>query len=538
MNPIVVLPVCPPDAHIALKWIAWAKWLQSQTIAPPYTLVVFVAKSVQGAPFDALRDAIADWPSATLAQNPEYYERHDLGYAACANQQFHAGLEYAERQWPMRPILWCEPDCVPCHPRWFTDIAAEYATCGRAVLGDFHAPSSVPHVSGNAVYPANWRTLIPSFALLPGPIPEQGWDSQCAHETVPLSHRSCRIQQVWMVPMPKFTERNINMVHQSTALWHRCKDGSLIDVLSKRLGGPSIPLVEPFAKPAPMYARAALEAAERVFLPPKSTTYLYCVSCRRDAEMLTYLVNSVEKYATGFGGFVVNVPVKDARYFRHIEDKVTLTTFDEAPGKGFLHHMIMKVRADEVLPHAEHVVLLDSDCLFWQPVTPADYIIDGQALMVRERYEEVGRRNENRLIWQRCVEAATGIRPVWEAMTRHPAVYPREIFAHTRTAVENHVRMPFDEYVFSRENAFPQGFCELNTLAAVAIRDMPDRFNFVDYDWERDRAECGVATRDHQYIYRPGRERLVEGWSHSGIGRYKNDWDKFMNGQLPKFYLK
>lgn len=540
-NPVVLLPVCRPDLHLGLKWLRWARWLSEQR-TEPYDLVVFAAQAIEEPLLRRLRVVIDAWPGAQMAINPEHYERHDLGYAACANQMFRAALEATERLFPGRPTLWCESDCIPIYPRWFADIAEEYAMAGKPVMGDFHAPGPIPHVSGNAVYPADWRVRCPSIALLPGPNPEQGWDSACAHETLPISHRSYRIQQTWIVPMPKFTAANLHMIHPETALFHRCKDGSLIDVLARRMQAPTIPLEPPVCRPTPILSRARREREQyetaEVPPPPRSGVQILIVSFRRDAELLSYCMRSIAKYATGFDAVTIMVPVQDVRYIRDVPAKFKLTTFDERPGKGFLHHMIQKCRADEICPDAEHIVHLDSDCILWRPTTPEDFVSDGRCLMVRERYEDVGKRNANRLIWRTCVERATGITPVWENMTRHPQVYPRGLYARMRALVEEHTGMGFDDYVFSCENGFPQGFAEFPTAGAVAIRDMPTKFNFVDYDYEQDCRELGIGTRGHQYAYRPDRDALCEGWSHGGAARYRTDWDAFLAGKVPKYYLK
>lgn len=536
MKPVVILPVCKPDLHLALKWITWAKWLYESDNGAAYQLVIFAAKSVEEALLERLCFAAGTSSRIRLAQNPEFYERHDLGYAACANHMFRAGLEYTEAHFPNHPTLWCEPDCIPCHARWYDDIADEYTLYQRPVLGDFHAPSVVPHVSGNAVYPADWRKLIPSFALLPGPIPEQGWDSQCAFQTVPISHRSCRIQQTWMVPIPKFNETNINIIHPCTALFHRNKDGTLIDVLSHKLGGPEIPLEPPVAKPAPIYARAALEA---VAVPvKKSTAYILITSCKRDAEIVQFCLRSIKKYASGFGGVILLVPVQDVKAFRNMPDGVTLTTFDEAPGKGFLHHMVQVCSADIILPQAEHIIHFDSDVMLWRDTTPADFVRDGRCIITREHYDRVAERNENRLLWRKCVERAAGFTPTYDTMVCHANVYPRELYARVRDIVERHVGIPFAEYVLSCENGWPQGFCEYVLLGNVGLRDMPERFEVTDYDHEMDCVELGISGRDHQYVYRPDRNPVVEFWSHAGAGRYKNDAEDILSGKVPRYYLK
>lgn len=533
---IAVLPVCRPDFHIALKWLAWARWLRTER---PYHLVVFCAASMEAALIKRLQQAVDGWEGAIVEINPQYYERHELGYGACANHMFLKALEFTEMKFPGLPTLWCEPDAIPLRAGWNEEIAEEYSRCGAPFLGDFHAPGAIPHLTGNSVYSPDWRRLAPSIAALPGPVPSQGWDTSCSADTLPQSSRSIRIQQTWIVPMPRFTEEMMPMLHQSSCLFHRNKDGSLIDVLAARMGCPPIPLETPVCGPTPTQPHR--QRVYEVIQPRVKRTggvHILVVSYKRDIELLSYCLRSIEKYCSGFAGATLMVPTAEAKVFRDVPSCVELRTFDEMPGKGFLHHMIQVCRADEICPDADQIVHFDADCMVWRPTTPSDFVKDGKCLMVREDYRLLESRNPNRLIWRTCVERATGIRPTHDIMVRHPNVYPRALYSHLRNVVERHLKMDFNQYVFSCENGWPQGFCEYVSLGAVGLRDFPDAFKVVDYDHEKDSVECGVEGRGHQYIYRPERDAVVEGWSHGGVQRYRNDWDAFMLGKLPHHYVK
>ncbi len=334
---------------------------------------------------------------------------------------------------------------------------------------------------------------------------------------------------MWITP--KFTEETVKMVHPRTSLFHRCKNGSLIDVLAKRWGFGPIPLERPVAGPSPTVARAPRVAAGGV--------EILIVSFHRDHEMVDYCLKSIRKYCRGFSGVTLAVPACDAKFFeKYVRDDIKLTTFVEPPGKGMLMHMIQKCRADELCPDAEFVLHIDSDCLFWRATTPADFLIGGKCLLVREDYKLIAPRNPNRLIWADCVEKATGIRPEWDYMVRHPQIYPAVLYPQMRGTVEHFTGVGFEEYVLSCENGWPQSFAEFPTLGSVGMRDMPEAFAVKDYNHEADSVECGIEGRGHQYAYRPRYDALVEGWTHSGLSRYKADWDKFLRGELPAFYVK
>lgn len=550
MNKIVVIVhFCRTDFHIAMKWVRWARWLAHQPNASQYDLVMFSAASTESSLVDQMRAEVANWPTAHVEVNPTFYERSELGYAAMANVAFRAALECTEKLFPGRPTLWCESDAIPTRPTWMDEIETEYFYAGKPFMGDFHALGAIPHMTGNAVYPPNWRELAPSIARLPQPRPVQGWDTLCVHETLHQSHHSYRIQQAWVEPMPRITEANASMIHPDTALFHRCKDGSLIDLIGAKMKAPAIPMGSPAIKrgslpvrPIPGRSEPLVSVQPAIALKDDGTaqkqrTHILITSFRRDYEFTNYCIKSILQYAHGFSGITLLVPKADERYFvRHSRD-VNLRTFDERIGKGFLHHMIQVCRADEWCPDADNIVHMDPDCMFWQEATPADFVPNGKCLLVREHYDTIEPRQANRLAWRGCVEAATGETPHHDTMVRHPNVYPKVVYSHLRNIVETFTGMPFDDYVFSRENKFPQGFCEYVSLGTIGVRDFPELFHVVDYDYEQDCIECGVTTRRHQYIYRPNRDKVVEGFSYT-VAKYRNDWNKFLTGKLPPFYLK
>lgn len=241
------------------------------------------------------------------------------------------------------------------------------------------------------------------------------------------------------------------------------------------------------------------------------TTEIFIVSFKRDAEFLRYALRSIEKFATGFTGITVLVPRTDFRSFEWVHRTPSkLRFFDENPNCGMLHHQAKIIEADIWCPNAETILFMDSDCMFWEPVTPADYFVDGRPVLYRERYATL--TNKLRLNWKEAVFNATGIDPEWETMCRHPAVHLRETIAHTRQRIETHTGKSSEDYILSCRNDFPQTFAEFPTLGAVAITHFSARYNFVDYD---------VTTPDGGYDYRRGKDRMTAHWSHGGIEAYR-----------------
>lgn len=539
-NCVVVIPVAKFDWNLACKLLRWWNAMLGGE-GNKFWTVALCSPELTADEREALIDSDLSNLSVMVAENIV-----EAGYfGGTPNQMMGASLDLMEKTFPAYPMLWVEADCVPMTGNWIDLIMAEYRFCDRPFMGDVQREGGIPHLTGVAVYPPNARKYAPLLATI-GRNP-CGWDSLAAADILPRSHYAKTIQQVWRPPLPITDAWAKANIRPETALFHQCKDGSLIDVLCLRDGLPLIPL-------APALCESTYEKDRHKLAPTGPTgavvtkgsgkraggVEIMVTACRRDAEFFGYCLKSIELFARGFAGITLVVPVKDAKYFQKFDRRVKLTTFDEHPTKGFLHHEIMVLRADELCPHADYILHLDPDVLFWKATTPEDLVKNGRCLMVRERYDEIASRNPNRLIWRKCVEAATGIMPEFETMVRHPNIYPRALYGRIRALVEMHTGQGFDQYVLSCENGFPQSFCEYCTAGAVAIRDMPEKFNFVEYDHARDARELlGLPERTgFQYVYRLERDHFVEFWSHSGVSRYKTVIDSILVGKPPAFYLK
>jgi hypothetical protein len=216
---------------------------------------------------------------------------------------------------------------------------------------------------------------------------------------------------------------------------------------------------------------------------------IHIVSHAKDAEWCRYAIRSIRRFATGFGGVTLVVPSSDAARFAGLADALVL--FDQRRWQGFLHHQIMVQRADEACPSADFIVHMDSDCVFVEPVTPAEYVRNGKAVMLRERYDIIRaaytgrfRSGAGRRRWQRPTERALGFPVEYETMVRHPAVHPRALYPELRAHIERTHGMPFDDYVFGCGRLLGWGSrltCpEFPILGAYALARHPDWYEWID----------------------------------------------------------
>lgn len=165
----------------------------------------------------------------------------ETGYPKSASHLFLRTLEYCERTYPGRPILFCEPDTTPTRPGWFREIAEEYQGCGRAFMSQriIHPAGGGQHLMGNAVYAADWRARAPRMLTAPtapdnalwGPGRGQPWDVWAGKETTADMHESSLFQQIFTC-LP-WTADNLNRLERRAALFHRSKDGTLIAQLTR-----------------------------------------------------------------------------------------------------------------------------------------------------------------------------------------------------------------------------------------------------------------------------------------------------------------
>lgn len=147
-----------------------------------------------------------------------------------------------------KPFLFVEPDATPIRPGWIEEIEAEYSQCGKPFMGAVvtHQTPKLPnpYLEGCAVYPPNAWELMRA-----GSNHAQSWTLACASVVVPLAHNSELFQHRWgqPAPWPKPTfvaepnQKDMTNVYTleelspKAVLYHRCKDGSLMRLLERKL---------------------------------------------------------------------------------------------------------------------------------------------------------------------------------------------------------------------------------------------------------------------------------------------------------------
>lgn len=548
---LLVLPFCNKDAATASKNIAWMFELDGKTnfecllAWPDSTKPEFIEKMRAGA-------------------SKVFAKVHEFSYPEATETTWPAGPNWAWQsvaRWiPMitnskgntypfekvlpdgTPWLFLEADAVPLKPGWMQTLADEYRRGGKPFMG--HIVKDMGHMNGVAVYP-NHVAFYARDALH---AVHSAWDAVLREQTIDVTHNANHlIQHCWVLhnqdtpmhfgdgPAPSFRDPGHmhRILEPNAVLFHRTKDGSLINCLmqarttpppqdGEEIGGVYIKVgdSEKLAKVRDMLIQTheptPLPKVETVLEGEKPDEYttekfpkveIFIVTYHKDAPWLKYCLASIKEFATGFTGVTVVCPDRDVEIIEPVcrewgPENLTLELFTEHEGKGMLHHMAIECMADQFVPTADFILHFDSDLIFIEPVTPADYFVDGKPVLLMEAYERFKDVHPGVMRWQETTQKAIGKPVQFEFMRRHPAVHHRDIYAKTRESVEEANKRPFLDWALSGQNEFPQSWSEYNVLGAVAYSRARPRYHWINTGNDL-----------------PPKSKLWQGWSHGGLDR-------------------
>lgn len=146
-----------------------------------------------------------------------------------------------------QPFLFVEPDATPLKATWADEIEAAYSSCGKPFMGSLvshHQPGwPNPYMEGCGVYPEDaWSRMKGLFT------DKVSWTRACAPAVVPNAINSPLFSHLWGMKdrAPTFAEGAIpgtevmapRLIPATAVLQHRCKDGSLINCLRRKLDKP------------------------------------------------------------------------------------------------------------------------------------------------------------------------------------------------------------------------------------------------------------------------------------------------------------
>lgn len=211
-------------------------------------------------------------------------EREQHTYAA--NLMWKRTVNHIADMNESQPFLWLEPDAVPLSPAWLDAIASAYASCGKPFLHDLVKTPRGKSNSGCGVYPAKVRDYTDRLWQLSN----VSWDVLLYDDFAPHTTYTPLIQDIGFLEdgktLPTFPDQaSLSIIQPGAALFHRCKDGTLIDRLREKNGNAS---VESSTGPVGVAENASSNLAVAAF----TYTFDDLVSLRRALEANDWRISS------------------------------------------------------------------------------------------------------------------------------------------------------------------------------------------------------------------------------------------------------
>jgi hypothetical protein len=223
----IILPVGPMDLALAVRLLKWCAILGRQA-ADLYVLLD------RGMP-------TTGWNPNGFAKMTlvEHEPRVDGPAAAVVSHH-----QLARQLVPDAPYLMLEPDCVPLRKDWLAAILRGHGgdmvntVSGTWVKGTADCPQ--PFLNGVALYPAKYEVL----PMAPGVIGSDRSNRRVCHPNLHFRTNRAMLHVYWDETEPPFPIKDcaptfpdqaaVDLIAKhwpEAALFHRCKDGTLIDRL-------------------------------------------------------------------------------------------------------------------------------------------------------------------------------------------------------------------------------------------------------------------------------------------------------------------
>lgn len=243
MSLTLVIPYCTKDVNLTKNLLDWIHELQpsypenSCLLAADHEVSQTDKLDIQNRAkrcFDSVQTMVVRVP----AERQNWPDGPNVMFASVARQIHETYKE---------PWLWLEPDAVPLGGGWLWEIEKAYRAQPKRCMGSLIAADNQPdvppvHLSGVSVYPANLWPGIEGIMKNP----TKPFDILLAPYLVPRAENCSKMQHYWgevgnpptfkefATPVDSKNVLSLDFIKPNAVLFHRCKDGSLIDVLRQR----------------------------------------------------------------------------------------------------------------------------------------------------------------------------------------------------------------------------------------------------------------------------------------------------------------
>lgn len=249
-NLLVVIAYCQKDFDITKKLLEWIAELGS---CKPHSLLLAADSTV---PQDQMR-ALMD------IARPVFSHVNTMIVTVPANAPWPPNSMFLQAARQVREtckldFLWLEPDAIPIYAGWLDDIAEEYSECPKRFMGSIieqQGQVGLPskYLNGVAVYPNDAIEVLENIQSIKDGT--QAWDIGSASVVVPRAMNTPLIKHYYGTKElpPVFVESRtpdspknhvtLDFVPLQAAIFHRSKDGKLIDLLRKKRNAPKPVLI-------------------------------------------------------------------------------------------------------------------------------------------------------------------------------------------------------------------------------------------------------------------------------------------------------
>lgn len=388
-----------------------------------------------------------------------------------------------KRQWPY--FFWMEPDAIPLSKGWLDVIEEAHKHGGKPFTGDRVevriADKEVPlHMSGIAVYP----NPIYIYAGEAYRAAEVAWDMAAKDQIVPQANFTKLIEHAWQHPSFTSLHELETQIRPEAVIFHSSKDGSLIDLLQKKLSPGNNLKVK--ADSTQQKDREEPRSPGEIPHWSKSqdetmTNPIYDIFIRTyapDYDWLRYCIQAIDKFASGFRKIWIVSPNNPPLWMldRANEEagiRIEWKIMNDETTDGYLAQQITKLYADTLTGYEpDYILHVDSDVIFTRPCTPQDFFQGERLIWYYTPYSAIATP------WQPIMEKFMGVVPMpYEFMRRFPMMMPKWMYPKLREFAFRLHRQPIGDYI-KRQGL--REFSEFNALGCYAYFHHKEEFDWVD----------------------------------------------------------
>jgi hypothetical protein len=218
---IVSYSVCSRDEAIAVSTLEWAITLDGRL---PYDAILSVGDGVDAEPIHRAMEKLFRSVTEINSYAPNTWPQGK-------NLSFQNLVRYLDTKRSAESFFWWEPDAIPLKKGWLAEIEREHIAGGKAFTGFVH--DALKSMECVGVYPPNFMEFSPTNGMLCRAAP---WDRCAAQEIVGHVHRINHLMQfVHDVDglVPTFENGDLSLIRKDAVLFHKNKNGSLVEQLSK-----------------------------------------------------------------------------------------------------------------------------------------------------------------------------------------------------------------------------------------------------------------------------------------------------------------